>query len=170
MKKSNHFRYEMFGVRRHGTRWFQEFRRTLIAERIPHYKERSALLPAGINSPFPFVVEPDIDLELLFRSHEQLQDNLQRRHWIVDVKKVEHDYQLWKKLNKQLAEAGERQISVNFFIFNIEFRGREKKFVHRYFFFLVRTSSTVGRTIVFVECSISGRLSSFTSAITRCRT
>lgn len=90
----------------------RQFRRTLIAERIPHYKERSALLPGGMNTPFPIVVEPDVDLELLFKSHERLQENLQRRHWIVDVKKVEHDYQLWKTLNKQLAEAGERRIHV----------------------------------------------------------
>lgn len=90
----------------------REFRRYLIAERIPQYKERSALLPSDVHSPFPVVVEPDIDLESLFRSHEQLQDNLQRRHWIVDVKKVEHDYQLWKKLNRQLSEATARRSSV----------------------------------------------------------
>ena len=91
----------------------QEFRRYLIAERIPQYKERSALLPRDLTSPFPIAVEPDIDLELLFQSHEQLQDNLQRRHWIVDVKKVEYDYHLWKKLNRQLSEATARRSSVN---------------------------------------------------------
>ena len=93
-------------VLRRQARWFlHESRRTLIAERIPQYKERSALLPGGVHTPFPIVVEPDIDLELLFKSHQQLQDNLQRRHWIVDVKKVEHDYHLWKSLHKRLADA-----------------------------------------------------------------
>lgn len=93
-------------VLRRQARWFlHESRRTLIAERIPQYKERSALLPGGVHTPFPVVVEPDIDLELLFKSHQQLQDNLQRRHWIVDVKKVEHDYHLWKSLHKRLADA-----------------------------------------------------------------
>jgi hypothetical protein len=91
----------------------RNIRRTLIAERIPQYKERSALLPGGLNTPFPVVVEPDIDLELLFKSQERLQENLQRRHWIVDVKKVEHDYQLWKKLNRQLAEASIRRSRVD---------------------------------------------------------
>jgi hypothetical protein len=91
----------------------REVRRTLIAERIPQYKERSALLPGGLNTPFPVVVEPDIDLELLFKSHERLQENLQRRHWIVDVNKVEHDYELWKKLNRQLAEASIRRSRVD---------------------------------------------------------
>ncbi|CAF0999576.1 unnamed protein product [Adineta steineri] len=95
----------MIIIRRQTRFFLHEIRRTLIAERIPQYKERSALLPGGLHTPFPTVVEPDIDLELLFKSHEQLQDNLQRRHWIVDVKKVEHDYQLWKKLNRQIAEA-----------------------------------------------------------------
>jgi hypothetical protein len=92
---------------------FHQIRRTLIAERIPQYKERSTLLPGGLNTPFSIVVEPDIDLELLFRSHEQLQENLQRRHWIVDVKKVEHDYQVWKKLNKQIADASSRRSRVD---------------------------------------------------------
>ena len=91
----------------------REIHRTLIAERIPQYKERSALLPGGLNTPFPVVVEPDIDLELLFKSHERLQENLQRRHWIVDVNKVEHDYELWKKLNRQLAEASIRRSRVD---------------------------------------------------------
>ncbi|CAF2081947.1 unnamed protein product [Rotaria magnacalcarata] len=100
---------DMIIIRRHTKCFLHEIRRTLIAERIPQYKERSALLPGGLNTPFPIVVEPDIDLELLFKSHEQLQENLQRRHWIVDVKKVEHDYHLWKKLNKQIAEATARR-------------------------------------------------------------
>jgi hypothetical protein len=95
----------MIIIRRQARFFLHEIRRTLIAERIPQYKERSALLPGGLNTPFPLVVEPDIDLELLFKSHEQLQENLQRRHWIVDVKKVEYDYHIWKKLNKQIAEA-----------------------------------------------------------------
>lgn len=95
----------MILIRRQARFFLHEIRRTLIAERIPQYKERSALLPGGLNTPFPVVVEPDIDLELLFKSPERLQENLQRRHWIVDVKKVEHDYHLWKKLNKQIAEA-----------------------------------------------------------------
>ncbi|CAF0824556.1 unnamed protein product [Rotaria sp. Silwood1] len=99
----------MIIIRRQTQFYFHVIRRTLIAERIPQYKERSALLPGGLNTPFPIVVEPDIDLELLFKSHEQLQENLQRRHWIVDVKKVEHDYQLWKKLNRQIAEATARR-------------------------------------------------------------
>lgn len=91
----------------------KSFSRSLIAERIPQYKERSALLPGGLNTPFPVVVEPDIDLEMLFKSHEQLQDNLQRRHWIVDVKKVEHDYELWKKLNRQLAQVAAQRSRVD---------------------------------------------------------
>ncbi|UJR10349.1 hypothetical protein I4U23_014555 [Adineta vaga] len=95
----------MIIIRRQTRFFLYEIRRTLIAERIPQYKERSALLPGGLNTPFPIVVEPDIDLEVLFKSPERLQENLQRRHWIVDVKKVEHDYHLWKKLNKQIAEA-----------------------------------------------------------------
>ena len=95
----------MILIRRQARFFLHEIRRTLIAERIPQYKERSALLPGGLNTPFPVVVEPDIDLELLFKSPERLQENLQRRHWIVDVKKVEHDYHLWKKLNKQIVEA-----------------------------------------------------------------
>jgi hypothetical protein len=103
----------MIIIRRQIRYCLQDIRRTLIAERIPQYKERSALLPSGLNTPFPIVVEPDIDLELLFKSHEQLQENLQRRHWIVDVKKVEHDYQLWKKLNRQLAEASTRRSRVD---------------------------------------------------------
>jgi hypothetical protein len=103
----------MIIIRRQIRFCFHEIRRTLIAERIPQYKERSALLPGGLNTPFPIVVEPDIDLELLFKSHEQLQENLQRRHWIVDVKKVEHDYQLWKKLNQQIAEASAQRSRVN---------------------------------------------------------
>lgn len=103
----------MIIIRRSIRSCFHEIRRTLIAERIPQYKERSALLPGGLNTPFPIVVEPDIDLESLFKSHEQLQENLQRRHWIVDVKKVEHDYELWKKLNRQLAEASARRSRVD---------------------------------------------------------
>ena len=96
---------DMIIIRRQTRCFLHQIRRTLIAERIPQYKERSALLPGGLNTPFPIVVEPDVDLELLFKSHEQLQENLQRRHWIVDVKKVGHDYQLWKQLNKQIADA-----------------------------------------------------------------
>ena len=103
----------MIIVRRQAKFFLHEIRRTLIAERIPHYKERSALLPTGLNTPFSIVVEPDIDLELLFKSHEQLQENLQRRHWIVDVKKVEYDYQLWKKLNRLIAEATMQRSRVN---------------------------------------------------------
>ena len=79
----------MILIRRQARFFLHEIRRTLIAERIPQYKERSALLPGGLNTPFPVVVEPDIDLELLFKSPERLQENLQRRHWIVDVEKVE---------------------------------------------------------------------------------
>lgn len=108
-----HFLLDMIIIRRQLKNWFHQSCRTLIAERIPQYKERSALLPGGLNTPFPIVIEPDIDLELLFKSHEQLQENLQRRHWIVDVKKVEHDYQLWKKLNRQLAEATARRSQVD---------------------------------------------------------
>jgi hypothetical protein len=103
----------MIIIRRQIRLCLHEIRRTLIAERISQYKERSALLPGGFNTPFPIVVEPDIDLELLFKSREQLQENLQRRHWIVDVKKVEHDYQLWKKLNRQLAEASTQRTRVD---------------------------------------------------------
>jgi hypothetical protein len=96
----------MIIIRRQIRCCLHEIRRTLIAERIPQYKERSTLLPGGLNTPFSIVVEPDIDLELLFRSHE-------RRHWIVDVKKVKHDYHLWKKINRQLAEASARRSRVD---------------------------------------------------------
>jgi hypothetical protein len=113
----------MIIIRRQIRYCLREIHRTLIAERIPQYKERSALLPGGLNTPFPTVVEPDIDLELLFKSHEQLQENLQRRHWIVDVKKVEHDYHLWKKLNQQIAQASAQRSRVDKFsiINKIEF-------------------------------------------------
>jgi hypothetical protein len=100
---------DMIVFRRQARFFLHEIRRTLIAERIPQYKERSALLPGGLNTPFPTVVEPNIDLELLFKCPERLQENLQRRHWIVDVKKVQHDYDLWKKLNQQIAEASLRK-------------------------------------------------------------
>jgi len=103
----------MIIIRRQIRSCLYEIHRTLIAERIPQYKERSALLPSGLNTPFPIVVKPDVDLESLFKSPEQLQENLQRRHWIVDVKKVEHDYHLWKKLNKQLADASARRSRVD---------------------------------------------------------
>lgn len=103
---------DMIVLRRQTQFFLGEIRRTLIADRIPQYKERSALLPGGIDTPFPIVVEPDIDLELLFKSREQLQENLQRRHWIVDVKKVEQDYHRWKTLSKQIADASARQSEV----------------------------------------------------------
>lgn len=104
---------EMFVLRRRNRFFLNEIqRRTLIAERIPQYQERSALLPGGVNTPFPIVLVPDVDLELLFKSHERLKENLQRRHWIVDVKKVEDDYKLWKKLDKNLAEASARRVPV----------------------------------------------------------
>lgn len=107
----------MIVVRRHVRLVVNEIsRRTFIPERIPHYQERSALLPSGVNTPFPIVVVPDIDLELLFKSHERLQENLQRRHWIVDVKKVEADYELWKKLDQNLADASARRIPVRLLI------------------------------------------------------
>ena len=104
---------DMIVLRRQTRFSLGQIRRTLIADRIPQYKQRSALLPGGIDTPFPIVVEPEIDLELLFKSREQLQDNLQRRHWIVDVKKVEQDYQRWKTLNKQIAEASAQQATVS---------------------------------------------------------
>ena len=103
----------MFVFRRQLKRFLNKIpHRTLIAERIPQYQERSALLPGGVNTPFPIVVVPDVDLELLFKSHERLKENLQRRHWIVDVKKVEADYQIWKKLDENLANASARRVSV----------------------------------------------------------
>jgi hypothetical protein len=102
----------MFSFGRRLRSCVNEIRRTLIAERIPQYKERSALLPGGSNTPFPLIVEPDIDLELLFKSREKLEDNLQRRHWIVDVKKIEHDYYRWRTLNQQVAEASLRNEQV----------------------------------------------------------
>ena len=55
----------MIIVRRQIRSCIRDIYRTLIAERIPHYKERSALLPGGLNTPFPIVVEPDIDLVIL---------------------------------------------------------------------------------------------------------
>jgi hypothetical protein len=102
----------MIVLRRQTRAFLYDIRRTLIAERIPQYKERSALLPGGIHTPFPIVVEPDIDLELLFKSREQLQDNLQRRHWIVDVNKVEDDYHRWRTLNKQVTDESQRRVQV----------------------------------------------------------
>jgi hypothetical protein len=101
----------MFALRHRPTFVFltHQIRRSLIVERIPQYKERSALLPGGINTPFPCVVDPDVDLEALFKSREQLQQNLQRRHWHVEVKKVERDYRLWRTLNEQIAESMARR-------------------------------------------------------------
>ncbi|CAF1556674.1 unnamed protein product, partial [Didymodactylos carnosus] len=72
-----------------------------IIDRIAQYKERSAILP-GVGSPFPTIVQPDIDLEALFKSRDQLQINLQRRHWIVDVNKLYADFRKWQTLNEQI--------------------------------------------------------------------
>ena len=152
---------DMFVFRRQLKRFVNKIpHRTLIAERIPQYQERSALLPGGVNTPFPIVVVPDVDLELLFKSHERLKENLQRRHWIVDVKKVEADYRIWKKARRELGRSFSTTrfglIVLTFFDFTLTPSSLS-----------ARTSSTVGRTIPRAQREVSRRLPSTAGAAAR---
>ena len=159
-KRSSTSLSDMFVFRRQLKRFVNKIpHRTLIAERIPQYQERSALLPGGVNTPFPIVVVPDVDLELLFKSHERLKENLQRRHWIVDVKKVEADYRIWKKLDENLAEASARRVSV--WSFSLASTSPWSSSLS------ARTSSTVGRTIPRAQREVSRRLPSTAGAAAR---
>ena len=85
---------------------------------VPHYREKSSLF-TRVNSVFPRLILPDLDLKCTFESHQSglansaLAHNLDARHTKLDLIKLNEDYKRMSQLELKINELSKQKDGIS---------------------------------------------------------